>query len=42
VLRAADAALYQAKASGRDTVVVNRGGLFVPADTIERLPHAPA
>ena len=31
VLRAADAALYQAKSAGRDAVYVNRGGLFVPA-----------
>jgi diguanylate cyclase (GGDEF)-like protein len=28
VLRAADAALYQAKARGRDRIVMNRGGVF--------------
>ena len=34
VLRAADAALYQAKARGRDRIVVHRGGVFVdPART---------
>ena len=36
VLRSADAALYQAKAAGRDAVIVNRGGLFVPAAAIDR------
>jgi diguanylate cyclase (GGDEF)-like protein/PAS domain S-box-containing protein len=36
VLRAADAALYQAKIAGRDCVFVNRGGLFVPARGLER------
>jgi diguanylate cyclase (GGDEF)-like protein/PAS domain S-box-containing protein len=34
VLRAADAALYQAKARGRDRIVMNRGGVFAdPART---------
>jgi diguanylate cyclase (GGDEF)-like protein len=36
VLRAADAALYQAKIAGRDCVFVNRGGLFVPAPGLQR------
>ena len=36
VLRAADAALYQAKIAGRDCVFVNRGGLFVPSVNLER------
>ena len=35
VLRAADAALYQAKIAGRDCVYVNRGGLFVPASSLD-------
>jgi diguanylate cyclase (GGDEF)-like protein/PAS domain S-box-containing protein len=38
VLRAADAALYQAKAAGRDAVYVNRGGSFVPASRGASLP----
>ena len=33
LLRASDAALYQAKAAGRDAVMVNRGGLFVLASS---------
>ena len=34
VLRAADAALYQAKARGRDRIVMNRAGVFAdPART---------
>ena len=36
VLRAADAALYQAKIGGRDCVYVNRGGFFVPSLGLER------
>jgi diguanylate cyclase (GGDEF)-like protein len=40
VLRSADAALYQAKSAGRDTIIVNRGGLFVPAASIDR--HMPS